>query len=51
MTIGKISPHCISLPCGKSVRIQSYSGTDFPAFGLNVIPNMGTLYAVLNSFF
>ena len=46
------------LHCVKSVRIRSYSGPYFPAFGLNIqsecgkirtriIPNTDTLYAVL----
>ena len=44
------------LHCIKSVRIRSYSGPHFLAFGLNtkrydqnrITPNMDTFYAVLN---
>ena len=49
--------------CMKSVRIQSYSGSYFPAFGLNTVhiqsecgkiltritPNTDTFYAVVES--
>ena len=43
--------HSVKVHCVKSVRIQTYSGPHFPAFGLNrtrITPNTDTFYAVVS---
>ena len=52
---------CLVLHCMKCVRVRSYSGPHFPAFGLNILSecgkmrtkittNTGTFYVVLIAF-